>query len=140
VVYDGVQPERRDCQFSFACDGTLRRPRDAGAWRRVRVLAERIMTGDVKLSGITRYATAYHSVDVAPAWAESMVKTVQIGNHVFYKRDPFGQARLVQAIVKPIDSIAGFFSQASMMPVAAAAPSEEIQPQVQIPDAVGNGA
>ena len=36
VVYDGVQPDRQDCQFSFACDGSLRRRRDAGAWSRVR--------------------------------------------------------------------------------------------------------
>jgi hypothetical protein len=140
VVYDGVQPDRHDCQFSFACDGTLRRRRDAQAWSRVRMLAERIMTGDVKLSGITRNATAYHNVDIAPAWAESMIKTAEIGNHVFYKRDPFAQARLTQASVRSIDTISGFFSQVSVMPLAAVAPSEEVQSQVQIPGAVRDGA
>ena len=141
VVYDGVQAQRHDCQFSFACDGSLRRPRDGASWQRLRVLAERIMTGDVKLSGITRYATAYHSVDVAPSWAEGMVQTAQIGNHVFYKRDPFAQARLAQAGAKAIETISGFFSQTLIAPLeTAAAPLEEIQPQVQIPDAVRNGA
>ena len=48
VTYDGVQPYRRDCQFSFACDATLRRPREGYAWQRVRVLAEKILIGAVR--------------------------------------------------------------------------------------------
>jgi spore germination cell wall hydrolase CwlJ-like protein len=141
VVYDGVQPDRRDCQFSFACDGTLRRPRDAGSWQRVRVLAERIMTGDVKLSGITHYATAYHSVDVAPGWASGMVMTAQIGNHVFYKRDLQAQARLAQAVIPaPIQTLSGLFSQNPITPVEVIVPPEEIQPQVQIPAVLRDGA
>jgi spore germination cell wall hydrolase CwlJ-like protein len=134
VVYEGTQPGRRDCQFSFACDGTLRRPRDRGAWSRVRVLAERIMAGDVKLSGVTHNATAYHSIDIAPAWAEGMIKTAEIGNHVFYKRDPFAQARLVEAIVVPsIRTISGLFSQDTIAPLEVAVPSENIKPAVEIP-------
>ena len=97
VVYDGVQHDRRDCQFSFACDGTLRRPRDATAWERVRVLADKILSGSVRLANLTGHAIAYHSVDVAPAWAETMLRTAQIGNHVFYRRDPSPQLRLTQA-------------------------------------------
>jgi hypothetical protein len=97
VVYDGVQPERRDCQFSFACDGTLRRPKDAAAWTRVRALAEKILTGSVRLVDLTGHAIAYHSVDVAPVWAQTMLRTTQIGNHVFYRRDPNAQVRLAQA-------------------------------------------
>src|SRR6266567_9289582 len=96
VTYDGVQPDRRDCQFSFACDGTLRRPKDRYAWQRVRLLAEKILTGMVRLTGQTGHAVAYHSVDVTPLWAQTMLKTAQIGNHVFYKRDPLAQARLLQ--------------------------------------------
>jgi spore germination cell wall hydrolase CwlJ-like protein len=141
VVYDGVQPDRRECQFSFACDGSLRRPRDADAWSRVRVLAERIMTGDVKLSGITHNATAYHSVDVAPAWAEGMLQTAQIGNHVFYRRDLSAQARLAQANdPAPIETLSGFFSQAPIIPLDLAVSVENIPPQVQIPAALRDGA
>src|SRR5258708_1979958 len=96
VTYDGVQPDRLDCQFSFACDATLRRPRDGYAWQRVRLLAEKILIGAVRLSGRTGHAVAYHNVDVAPVWAQTMLKTAQIGNHVFYRRDPLAQLRAAQ--------------------------------------------
>lgn len=88
VVYEGVQPDRKDCQFSFACDGALRKPKERGAWRNVRILADKILSGAVKLAGETGHAIAYHSVDVDPAWADDMVETAQIGNHIFYRRDP----------------------------------------------------
>jgi spore germination cell wall hydrolase CwlJ-like protein len=141
VVYDGVQPDRRECQFSFACDGSLRRPRDKAAWQRMRVLAERIMTGDVKLSGITHNATAYHSVDVTPEWADGMLQTAQVGNHVFYKRDPSAQARLAQAeMATPIETLTGFFSATAEVPIDVTVPIERIQPQVQIPAVLRDGA
>ena len=141
VVYDGVQPNRRDCQFTFACDGTLRRPRDKAAWSRVRVLAERIMTGDVKLSGITHNATAYHNVDVSPEWADGMLQTAQVGNHVFYKRDPSAQARWAQAdAATPIDTVSGLFSETPVVPLDLAVTPERIAPQLQIPAVLRDGA
>ena len=139
VVYDGAQPDRR-CQFSFACDGTLRRPRDYGTWSRVRVLAERIISGEVKLSGVTHYATAYHSIDVTPAWADGMIKTAEIGNHVFYKRDRFAQARLAQMIAVPgIGTLSGLFSQEPIAPLEVAVPAATSQPQVEIPAVLLSG-
>jgi hypothetical protein len=141
VTYDGVQPDRRDCQFSFACDGTLRRPKDRYAWQRVRVLAENILTGMVRLSGQTGHAVAYHSVDVTPFWAQTMLKTAQIGNHVFYKRDPLAQARLLR-----VQEDVGAQQEASVLvPTSVVTPgrltgSEEIQSQIQTAGAVGDGA
>jgi len=88
VVHDGVQEGRRDCQFSFACDGSAERPKEATTWHRVQVLAEKIVTGAVKLANETGHAVAFHSVGVSPAWAETMQKTAQIGNHVFYRWAP----------------------------------------------------
>ncbi|HXJ03088.1 MAG TPA: cell wall hydrolase [Micropepsaceae bacterium] len=138
VVYDGVQPDRHDCQFSFACDGSLRKPKDRVAWQHMQVLAEKIMTGEVRLSGLTRRAIAYHSVDVTPAWADTMQKTAQIGNHVFYKRETLAQAKATDVPATPIESLSGFFTEAVGMS-AVVRPSEEVQPQVQIAGAVGNG-
>lgn len=144
VAYDGVQPARRDCQFSFACDATLRRPREGYAWQRVRQLAEKILIGAVRLSGRTGHAVAYHNVDVTPAWAQTMLKTAQIGNHVFYRRDPLAQARLQQA-----QQDAGARGQAELtdvlVPSSTIKPgmllgSEEIQSQILAASAVGNGA
>ena len=145
VTYDGVQPDRRDCQFSFACDGTLRRPKDGYAWQRVRLLADKILTGVVRLSGQTGHAVAYHNVDVAPAWAQTMLKTAQIGNHVFYKRDPLAQERLQQA-QEDAEASSGQARESSVfVPTSAIKPgmligSEEIQPQIQATSAVGDGA
>ena len=138
VAYDGVQPARRDCQFSFACDGTLRRPREGYAWQRVRQLAEKILIGAVRLPGRTGHAVAYHNVDVTPVWAQTMLKTAQIGNHVFYRRDPLAQAREQQA-----GDAAGLTNVS--VPTNVIKPgmllgSEEIQSEIQAMGAVGNGA
>jgi spore germination cell wall hydrolase CwlJ-like protein len=139
VVYDGAQPDRHDCQFSFACDGSLRKPKDLAAWDRMQALAEKIMSGTIRLSGATGRATAYHSVDVTPGWADTMIRTVQIGNHVFYKRNPLAPARGVQVAASPIESLSGLF--ASPVPgLSAAVASEKIQPQIQTADAVGDGS
>jgi spore germination cell wall hydrolase CwlJ-like protein len=140
VVHDGVQPGRLDCQFSFACDGSLRKPRERAAWTRMRALADKIMTGAIRLRGVTGRAIAYHNVEVAPAWAGTMLKTAQIGNHVFYRPQPVAQAGLVR-----MDGMFQRFSfpdrsASSVGPVVVLFPSEQIQPQVQVPGAVGNGA
>ena len=88
VVYEGVEPGRRDCQFSFACDGSPEHPKEESVWAETKLMAEKIMTGQMKLANRTQYAVSYHSVDVTPFWSDSMVKTVQIGNHVFYRFAP----------------------------------------------------
>jgi hypothetical protein len=88
VVYEGIEPGRLDCQFSFACDGSLKRPKEPAIWQETKLLAEKIMSGQVKLSNRTQQAIAYHSVDVTPFWSASMFKTTQIGNHVFYRFSP----------------------------------------------------
>jgi len=88
VVYEGIEPGRLDCQFSFACDGSLKRPKEPAIWQETKLLAEKIMSGQVKLSNRTRQAIAYHSVDVTPFWSASMFKTIQIGNHIFYRFGP----------------------------------------------------
>ena len=144
VTYDGVQPDRRDCQFSFACDGTLRRPKDRYAWQRVQLLAEKILTGVVRLSGQTGHAVAYHSVNVAPLWAQAMLKTAQIGNHVFYKRDPLAQARPQQgqedAEAQQQAENANVLVPASVVTPGSLTGSEDIQSQIQTAGAVGDGA
>jgi hypothetical protein len=138
VAYDGVQPDRRDCQFSFACDATLRRPRDGYAWQGVRQLAEKILIGAVRLSGRTGHAVAYHNVDVTPAWAQTMLKTAQIGNHVFYRRDPMAQARQQQAGDEA--RLTNISVPTSVIKPGMLLGSEEIQPQIQASGAVGDGA
>ena len=82
VVHQG---DGEACQFSFVCDGTMDRPKDAGDWARAMRLATRILTGSLPLMNATEGAIAFHATTVQPEWP-GMVPTVRIGNHVFYRR------------------------------------------------------
>jgi spore germination cell wall hydrolase CwlJ-like protein len=84
VVYEGVGTPT--CQFSFACNGELARRKSPVAWHNTEILAARILAGQVALRDITGDATHSHAISVTPDWADNMQRTVQIGNHVFYKR------------------------------------------------------
>ncbi|HUO92474.1 MAG TPA: cell wall hydrolase [Rhizomicrobium sp.] len=84
VVYQGMN-DAPACQFSFVCNGEMRKPKVAVDWQRAKLLAGRILSGYTILGNITGGATSFHAVDVEPSWADSLQRTVQIGNHIFYK-------------------------------------------------------
>ena len=87
VVYEGK--EKPGCQFSFACNAdVMKRAKRPEEWRQAELLAAQILTGQVALKNSTGGALNYHAVSVAPDWAETMDRTTQIGNHVFYKNAP----------------------------------------------------
>ncbi|NBB17363.1 cell wall hydrolase [Caulobacter sp. SLTY] len=71
------------CQFSFACDGSMRRGREPGAWRRAQRVAERALGGHV-MTGVGN-ATHFHTINVSPGWGPRMVRVQQVGLHVFYR-------------------------------------------------------
>jgi spore germination cell wall hydrolase CwlJ-like protein len=83
VVYEGK--DRPGCQFSFTCNGEIKRPKQAAAWRESEKLAAQILTGQVPLHNATGGALNFHAVSVSPDWADTMDKTTQIGNHIFYR-------------------------------------------------------
>jgi spore germination cell wall hydrolase CwlJ-like protein len=87
----GVVHEPR--QFSFLTDGSTSRALDADAWQSAKQLAARIVRGEV-VTSLTRRAQFYHQVDIQPAWANEMIQTAKIGNHVFYR--PAGRVRATQ--------------------------------------------
>lgn len=82
VVKQGFQPRRRDCQFSWWCDGRSDRPLDAQAWDESRRLAEAVLAGRHK--DPTGGALWYHADSVAPKWGMSILPAGQIGRHKFY--------------------------------------------------------
>ncbi|HKX64252.1 MAG TPA: cell wall hydrolase [Rhizomicrobium sp.] len=86
VVYEGK--DKPGCQFSFTCNGDMKRPKHEAAWQQAEALAAQILTGQVALKNATGGALNFHAVSVAPDWAETMEQTTQIGNHIFYKRVP----------------------------------------------------
>ncbi len=82
VVYEGAG--KPGCQFSFACNGAVDAPKASEDWRNAQILAARILTGELRLADTTGDAVNYHAVSVSPDWS-GLEKTVQIGNHVFYR-------------------------------------------------------
>jgi len=86
VVYEGK--DRPGCQFSFTCNGDMKRAKQPAAWRQAEMLAANILTGQVALKNSTGGALNYHAISVSPDWAETMDKTTQIGNHIFYRGMP----------------------------------------------------
>lgn len=82
VVFQGAG-KRVGCQFSFACDGSMRARRESAAWERARKVATRALSG-VVMAGIGE-ATHFHTTNVAPNWGPRLVRTAEVGMHVFYK-------------------------------------------------------
>jgi spore germination cell wall hydrolase CwlJ-like protein len=83
VVYEGAG--RPGCQFTFTCNGDLDRKKDDIAWLYSERLAAQILTDQAWRKDTTGGATNYHATTTEPVWAPTLVKTGQIGNHVFYR-------------------------------------------------------
>jgi spore germination cell wall hydrolase CwlJ-like protein len=83
VVYEGAG--RPGCQFTFTCNGDLHRKKDDIAWLNSERLAAQILTDQAWRKDTTGGATNYHATTAAPVWAPTLVKTGQIGNHIFYR-------------------------------------------------------
>ena len=81
VVYQGAE-RKTGCQFSFTCDGALKRQLDADAWNRAALVAQRALNGYVVPA--VGASTYYHADYVFPVWAPSLVKLATIGPHIFY--------------------------------------------------------
>ena len=82
VVFEGSE-RRTGCQFSFACDGSMRVAVRPKTWERADELAGFVMAG--LREPVTRSATHYHASYVDPHWADTLVPTAYIGTHIFYR-------------------------------------------------------
>jgi hypothetical protein len=83
VVFQGTERGDRLCQFSFACDGSMRRTPPRAAWIKARMIADQALAGYVFAP--IGYATHYHTLAVSPAWGPRLVKAAIIGAHIFYR-------------------------------------------------------
>jgi spore germination cell wall hydrolase CwlJ-like protein len=84
VVFQGAATH--GCQFSFACDGSMRHELETAAWDRARRIAERALSG-VVLADIGK-ATYFHTTTVQPDWGPQMLRVAQVGLHIFYRFNP----------------------------------------------------
>lgn len=107
VVFQGAASH--GCQFSFACDGSMRHGLETGAWDRARRIAERTLSG-VRLADIGA-ATHFHTLSVQPAWAPQMLRVAQVGLHVFYRFNPHAP------VLRPMDENQAVFVSLPIGPV-----------------------
>lgn len=82
VIYQGSD-RSTGCQFSYACDGAMARPRSAAGMARATRIALAALNGYVM--GAVGLATHYHTYAVTPAWNRSLVMTDAIGAHFFHR-------------------------------------------------------
>lgn len=82
VVWQGSH-RRTGCQFTFTCDGSLRRPRSSAAQAAAQRVALRVLAG--QSADHVRGATHYHANYVSPYWAPSLTRVRQIATHIFYR-------------------------------------------------------
>ena len=89
VVFQGSQ-QQTGCQFTFTCDGSLKREPSPEAWLRAKAVAARALSGAVAPE--VGEATHYHANYVAPYWNTALVKLAAIGAHIFYRwNGPLGR-------------------------------------------------
>ncbi|TMJ18772.1 MAG: hypothetical protein E6G92_02715 [Alphaproteobacteria bacterium] len=82
VVFEGAR-RNTGCQFSFTCDGSLRSGPMAGYWDRAKAVAAAALNGYVYAP--VGWATHYHANYVMPYWAPTLVKSANVGLHIFYR-------------------------------------------------------
>lgn len=82
VVYQGAT-RTTGCQFTFTCDGATDRKPTGWRWEKAETIATHVIMGlnETKTSG----ATHYHATYVDPVWNSGLIKTRQIGTHIFYR-------------------------------------------------------
>ncbi len=82
VVFQG-STRTTGCQFTFTCDGAMKvKPRGEN-WARAQRIASHVMMGlhEERTGG----ATHYHATYVDPVWNSGLVRTADIGLHIFYR-------------------------------------------------------
>ena len=146
VVNQGAERIGKGCQFTFRCDGTMERPVEHKAFEQARHLAVRILAGVERLNGDTGNAIAYHTIDVSPVWSNTMLKTAEIGRHIFYRFAP--RTKAVPEIETEIMPVAKIVPVSETQPASDSADgiiegawiSEEVETDIQIAGAVSDGA
>lgn len=105
VVFQGAE-RTTGCQFSFTCDGSLARPRNANGWRRATAVAAAALAGYVERSVGT--ATHYHTIWVVPYWRSNLTKITTVGAHIFYRwAGSWGQPSAFSAAYTGIEFLPG---------------------------------
>lgn len=82
TVFQGSQ-RATGCQFTFTCDGALRRQYDPAAWDKARTRARQALGGSVYPP--VGLATHYHTDWVYPYWSAQLDKIARVDTHLFFR-------------------------------------------------------
>jgi spore germination cell wall hydrolase CwlJ-like protein len=80
--------ERGACQFSWWCDGRSDDTEEDKPYAIAKEIARKALNR--QLPDLTGGAMYFHQRKLTPGWSGKYIKTVEIGEHVFYK--PHGGA------------------------------------------------
>lgn len=86
VVYQQRYSKRAGkwiAMYSWTKDGESDIPRQFASYDKCLKIAIMVLNG--MIADNTYRATHYHNTSVNPYWAGSLIKTVQLGNHIFYR-------------------------------------------------------
>ena len=78
-------PIRHRCQFSWYCDGKADDINNISVYMEIMSLTRLLLTSQFMMFDITDGATFYHADSITPSWAKSKTKTIEIGDHIFYR-------------------------------------------------------
>lgn len=78
-------PIHHRCQFSWYCDGKSDDINNVSIYMEIMQFSRLILTSQVMMFDITDGATFYHADSITPSWAKSKIKTIEIGDHIFYR-------------------------------------------------------
>ncbi|MEL8056904.1 MAG: cell wall hydrolase [Pseudomonadota bacterium] len=94
VVFQGAT-RTTGCQFTFTCDGAMKKQPNGWRWEKAQTIASHVVMGLNEKK--TRDATHYHATYVNPVWNSGLIKTRQIGTHIFYRFPRGGEWQLASA-------------------------------------------
>ncbi|MFO8091335.1 MAG: cell wall hydrolase [Desulfatiglandaceae bacterium] len=75
--------EQGACQFSWWCDGRLDDAEEDKSYAIAKEIARKALNR--QLTDRTGGALYFHQREVTPSWSAEYIKTVEVGEHVFYK-------------------------------------------------------
>lgn len=85
VVTQGYKPGKRNCHFSWYCDGKPDSVYEHEAYEKAIAIAEIIYYNYDYMTHPIKGADHYHATYVNPSWNANMTKVAEIGNHIFWK-------------------------------------------------------
>jgi spore germination cell wall hydrolase CwlJ-like protein len=130
AVFQGSQ-RLTGCQFSFTCDGALKRRYSDDAWTAARQRAREAIAGRVYAP--VGLATHYHTDWVYPYWSSELEKIARIDTHLFFRWPGFwGTPQALVAIYRGNETAIGALSTLPShtqrtLAAAGAAPTEEAE-------------